>query len=147
MVKSNSSQVLYATDSYVVSITSSPDCKYILSGHLDCSIWKYSPENNQIQKLLIHHCIPYCLTWGTEIIIAGNDYKVAFYNDSNGKGVQVFDYSHDDKIKDFTVAKMNPSNDCVAIGNFNKFYIFVYNARKQIWEEVNTFKYINIQTK
>ena len=139
MVKSNSSQVLYATDSYVVSITTSPDCRFILSGHLDCSIWKYSSDNNQIQKFILHQCIPYCLTWGNDIMIAGNDSKVVFYNDSNGNKAQVFDYTHDDKVKDFTVAKINPSNDCVAVGNFNRFFIYLFNNRKQQWEEVSYY--------
>ncbi|MCP3682269.1 MAG: hypothetical protein GY861_06215, partial [bacterium] len=67
---------------------------------------------------------------------AGNDCKVVFYNDTSGNKVQMFDYSSDDKIKDFTVAKINPNNDCVAIGNFNKFFVYYFNSRKQQWEEV-----------
>jgi intraflagellar transport protein 172 len=39
---------------------------------------------------------------------AGNDQKVTFY-DTYGNVLQRFDYTNDDKVKDFTVCQFNPS--------------------------------------
>ena len=75
------------------------------------------------------------MTWGVSgsILAAGNDYRVVFYNDI-GKKLQNFDYSKDDQLKEFTICRVSPSGDAIAVGNFNKFIVFLYNARKQIWE-------------
>ena len=87
--------------------------------------------------MVIHNSIPYCLTWGNDILAAGNDNKVIIYNDI-GTRLQTFDYSSDDKLKEFTVCKSNPSGDCIAVGNFNKFFVYVYNNRKLQWEETSS---------
>ena len=69
-------------------------------------------------------------------------YKVIIYNDI-GTRLQTFDYSNDDKLKEFTVCKANPSGDCIAVGNFNKFYVYLYNNRKLQWEEVTYLNSFN----
>ncbi len=134
VLKSNQSNTLYSSDTYVVSLACSPDGKFLLSGHLNGVIHKFNFENSNLQKLVIHTSIPYCLSWGTDILAAGNDYKIVFYNDI-GSQLQSFDYSHDEKLKEFTVAKVSPSGDTIAIGNYNKFFVFLYNNRKLVWEE------------
>jgi intraflagellar transport protein 172 len=133
-LKNNQSSVLYSSDTYVVSIATSPCGKFLISGHLNGVIHKFNFENSNLQKLVIHSSIPYCLAWGTDILAAGNDYKVVFYNDI-GSHLQTFDYGHDEKLKEFTVARVSPSGDTIAIGNYNKFFVFLYNNRKLVWEE------------
>jgi intraflagellar transport protein 172 len=137
-LKSNTSQNLYSTDSFVVSIASSPDSKFLLSGHLDGVIYKFNIENGNLQKMVIHPSVPYCLGWGNDILAAGNDYKVVFYNDIGSK-IQTFDYTNDDKIKEFTVCKVSPSGDCIAVGNYNRFFVYLFNNKKSQWEEVFTY--------
>lgn len=44
VLRSNKSQVLYSTDSYVVALTCSRDGNSVLSGHLDGSIYAYHLE-------------------------------------------------------------------------------------------------------
>lgn len=44
VLKSNKSQTLYSTDSFVVAIGASPDCNSVVSGHLDNSIHTYNIE-------------------------------------------------------------------------------------------------------
>ena len=134
VLKSNQSNTLYSSDTYVVSLACSPCGKFLISGHLNGVIHKFNFENSNLQKLVIHTSIPYCLAWGTDILAAGNDYKIVFYNDI-GSHLQTFDYSHDEKLKEFTVAKVSPSGDTIAIGNYNKFFVFLYNNRKLVWEE------------
>lgn len=134
LLKTNSSQNLYSTDSLVVSISTSLDGKHVISGHHDGIIYKYNFENSNLQKLVVHSSIPYCLSWGNDILAAGNDYKVSFYNDVGTK-LQTFDYTQDEKLKEFTLSKCNNNGDCIAVGNYNKFFIFMYNKRKQVWEE------------
>ena len=99
---------------------------------------KFNLENSNVQKLCIHTCEPVCLGWGTSgsILAAGNDGRVTFYNDI-GKKLQHFDYNKDDKLKEFTCCKISPSGDAIAVGNFNQFFVYLYNARKQNWEFCN----------
>lgn len=134
VLHNNSVSTLYTTDNYVVSLAASLDGKFLLSGHLDGIIYKFNFENSNLQKLVIHPCIPYCLSLGVDIVVSGNDSKVVFYNDI-GTTLQTFDYSHDEKLKEFTTSRMNANGDCVCIGNYNKFFIFLYNSRKLMWEE------------
>lgn len=61
---------------------------------------------------------------------AGNDAKVSFY-DSNGNFMQRFDYTNDDNVRDFVNASFNQSGDTVILGNFNRFYIYNFNKKRE----------------
>ena len=61
--------------------------------------------------------------------------KVSFY-DYAGNFMQRFDYTNDEKVRDFTTAAFNPSGDTVILGNFNRFYIYNFSKRRGQWEEV-----------
>ncbi len=50
--------------------------------------------------------------------------------------MQRFDYTNDDRVKEFSTAGMNPSGDTIVLGNFNRFYIYNFNKRRSTWEEV-----------
>ena len=131
----NTSNTLYTYQSPCVSISSSLDGKFIISGHEDSVILKYNTENSNVQKLCIHSSVPNCLAWGasSNILAAGNDYRVVIYNDV-GKKIQNFDYSNDDNLKEFGCCRISDSGDAIALGNFNSFYVYLYNERKQVWE-------------
>jgi len=134
-LKNNQSSVLYSADSYVVSVSESSDGKFLFSGHIDGIILRYNFENSNLQKMVTHTSIPYCLAWAnSSILAAGNDYKIIFYNDIGAK-LQTFDYSFDEKLKEFTLCRVSPNGDTIAVGNYNKYFVFLYNSRKQIWEE------------
>jgi len=62
-------------------------------------------------------------------VAAGNDSKVSFY-DTYGNLLQRFDYTNDDKVREFTYAKFNPSGDTVVLGNFNRFYSYHFNSKR-----------------
>ena len=140
MLKSNKSNVLYSADSYTISLAASRDGATVISGHVDGSVYAYSMDNQSFKKILTHHSVPYALGFGENIMAAGNDKKVTFY-DTYGNVLQRFDYSHEDKVKDFTVAAFNPSGDTVALGNFNRYYVYNLNTKRGQWEE-NTCKQI-----
>ena len=97
LLRSNKSNVLYSSESYVIALASSRDGHSIISGHLDGSVYTYNIENQSGQKILVHNCVPYSLGWGENIVCAGNDAKVAFY-DHKGNLLQKFDYTNDDKV-------------------------------------------------
>lgn len=78
----------------------------------------------------MHHSIPYSLGWGEHIVAAGNDAKVSFY-DNYGNFMQRFDYTNDDQVRDFSQAAFNPSGDTVVLGNFNRFYIYNFNKKRE----------------
>lgn len=132
ILKSNKSNVLYSADTYTVSLSASRDGQNIISGHLDGSVYAYSMENQSYKKLFTHHSVPYALGYGENIMAAGNDKKVTFY-DNLGNVLQRFDYTHEEKVKDFTVASFSPSGDTVALGNFNRYYVYNYNTKRGQW--------------
>lgn len=84
-----------------------------MSGHLDGSIYAFS------KKIVVHHSIPYALGWGEQIVAGGSDGKVTFY-DAYGNFMQRFDYTNDEKIREFTVAAFNPTGYTCVLGNFNR---------------------------
>jgi len=96
-----------------VSLASCKDGENFVSGHLDGSIYAFN------KKIAVHHSIPYALGWGEQIVAAGNDGKVSYY-DANGNFMQRFDYTNDDKIREFTVAAFNPAGDTCVLGNFSR---------------------------
>jgi len=133
VLKSNKSNVLYSADTYCVSIAASRDGATVISGHLDGSVYAYSMDSQSFKKIFTHHSVPYALGFGENIMAAGNDKKVTFY-DTYGNVLQRFDYTHEEKVKDFTVAAFNPSGDTVALGNFNRFYVYNLNTKRGQWE-------------
>ena len=134
-LKNNRSSNLFNSNSYVVAVSSNPDGNAIISGHLDGAIYKFDLNTGAQTKIGIHTSVPYALSWGVHILAAGNDGKVFFY-ESEGGVYQRFEYSSDKKVKEFTAAHFNANGDTVAVGNYNKFYVYNFNPRKGQWDEV-----------
>jgi intraflagellar transport protein 172 len=139
-LKTNKSQTLYSTDSYVVAIAASADGLGIVSGHLDGSVYRYFFNDDGTAttavthaKLAHHPCVPYALAWGEHIVACGNDCKVVFY-DRMGSQLQHFDYPMTEE-KEFTCAQFNPSGQCLIVGAWNKFRVYTYNPRTAKWED------------
>jgi len=128
-LRTNKTATLYGNDSYCVSMSSQPGGSMIISGHLDCSILLYQLDNSTTTKLATHTTIPYALDYGKHIVAAGNDSKVIFYS-PNGQIINKFDYTHDEKVKEFTISKFSPSGETCVIGNFNRFYVYSYISKK-----------------
>ena len=59
---------------------------------------------------------------------------MVFY-DKEGMVLQRFDYSRDEKEKEFTVAAFNPSGETVVVGSFNRFRIFSTNPHDNSWQD------------
>jgi len=148
-LRTNKPATLYPTDSYVVSMASSPDGHGVLSGHLDGSIYRFSFEDGSggpsHSKFAHHSCVPYGLSWGQSVLAAGNDSRVTFY-DAAGALLRTFDYSGEPKVKEFTSAAFNPSGESVVVGNFNRFYVYNLNQRTGDWDEVGTKDIENLYT-
>eukprot|EP00755_Sulcionema_specki_P012297 Sspe_Gene.8302::Locus_2835_Transcript_1_1_Confidence_1.000_Length_5381::g.8302::m.8302/K19676/IFT172; intraflagellar transport protein 172 len=143
----NKCRNLYSTDSYVVSIASSPDGIGVISGHLDGSIHRYYFEEAGAlagsAKLCVNPSIPQGLSWGESIAAAGSDCKVHFYEPKSGGLIQHFDF---DPVthKDFTCAAFNPSGQSLVVGGFDKFLVFNYNIRQGKWEEGHHKQFQNL---
>lgn len=54
---------------------------------------------------------------------------MSFY-DCNGNFMQRFDYTNDDNVRDFVNASFNPSGDTTVLGNFNRFYMYNFNKKR-----------------
>lgn len=136
ILRSNKGQRLYSTDVYVTTLCSSPDGHGILSGHVDGSIYRFTFEEGGAgpshAKLAHHTCIPTALAWGESIVAAGNDGKVIFY-DVEGVVLQLFDYTSEPTLKEFTCAAFNPSGESAVIASFNRLHVFNLNVRRNLW--------------
>jgi len=118
----------------VVSLTSSPDGKFLACGLLDNSVIKIDIEKGEFAQIISFSSIPYALSWGLSIGVGGNDGKVSFY-DLAGNVIDRFDYSMDKKVKDFSCSASNPRGDAIVMGNYNRFYLYTFNSRKNKWAE------------
>ncbi len=112
----------------MVSISASGNGQSICSGHLDGSIFLYNLDSKAKSKIQ-HSTIPYALAWGSHILAGGNDGKVAFYEQS-GDCFQRFDYSKDERVKEFTCAAFNITGETAVVGNFNRFYVYNFNQKR-----------------
>ena len=85
-----------------VSISSSFDGNYIISGHKDYSIIIYNIQDCTKNKLINHSCLPTCLAFmkNSFIFLAGNNKKVTIYNEK-GEFFRYFDYSDNNDTKEF----------------------------------------------
>jgi intraflagellar transport protein 172 len=140
-IKTNRSQILYSHESYCVGMAASPDGNSFVTAFLDGSIIKFTfppsdTGSNPLQTTLVQtNFVPSVLSWGEHIVVAGNTGKVLFYNSNNGRNVQTFDYSDDLKLKEFTSAAASPSGQTMILGNFNRFFVYVYNMQRDGWDE------------
>ena len=132
--ENNTIKFLYKHLTQCISLSSSLDEKFIISGHKDSSIFIYNKDTSEVKKLINHSCVPTCLALviSSNILVAGNDSKVVVYNNV-GETVQTFDYSNDDKVKEFSCYSIRNSGDAVALGNTDSIFIFLYNEIKNKW--------------
>ena len=85
-LRSNKPATLYSTDSYVVSICANQEGSAVLSGHLDHRIYRFYFDPAQQRggtahwELCRHSCVPYALSWGMAVCVAGNDQVISFYH-------------------------------------------------------------------
>lgn len=149
-LRTNKPATLYSTESYVISVTCSPDGHAILSSHLDGSVYRFYFEDGSAgpsySKFCQHSSIPYCLGWGHSIICAGNDGRVVFYDPQDASVQRNFDYTDDAKVKEFSCAAFSPSGQSCVVGNFNKFFVYGYNNRTNSWEESSVKEIENLFT-
>jgi len=58
----------------------------VLSGHLDHRIYRFYFDPSQQRggtahwELCRHSCVPYALSWGMAVCVAGNDQVISFYH-------------------------------------------------------------------
>jgi intraflagellar transport protein 172 len=125
----NRPATLFASNSYVVSLTASPAGNAVLSGHADGSVYltllEHLTTSGEVPavKLFTHSCPPTGLAWGSAICAAGCDARVSFY-DVEGTPLRTFDYSGDPSVKAFTTCVASPTGEAVVVGNFNKFMVY-----------------------
>ena len=150
-LRSNKSKTLYKIDgSPVVSIAMDIDGTELVSGHGNGCIYRFilptKEKNSSCTKLVTSTTIPYVLSWGKSICVAGLDDKITFY-DIEGNQVQSFTYNdsqqdnspsqmNDEKLSsEFTLACCNPGGDCIVIGGFDCFYKFCWDTKLSSWFE------------
>eukprot|EP01041_Mallomonas_annulata_P001132 gene1132-2194_t len=129
---------LYQTDntSYVTAICCNPTGNAVCSAHLDGSIYTYWFDSVERGAHLIvrHGSVPFALTWGGSIVVAGSDCQVTFYDEDGGEE-NSFDYSKDSRCREFTAATTNPTGDAVVLGNYDSLYTFARNKDTMGWEQ------------
>lgn len=79
---------------------------------------RFVSRKEEDYKFRVSISISILIRWGETILVASNDRKIVIYNDE-GKVTQVFDYSGDQSIQDFSVSSMSPSGQSVVFGGYN----------------------------
>lgn len=141
-LKNNKQATLYNADVYTVSVCASPDGSGICSGHLDGSLFKFAFEDGSSApswtKFATHSSVPYALDWGHACICAGGaDEKVILYHELSGTVAREFDYTETEGVKAMTTARFAPSGQTLIVGNWNRFFIYGWNSRLEVWEEIS----------
>ena len=148
-LRSNKPATLYATDTFVVSCCANPEGSAVISGHIDCRIYRFyfddASRGVAHWELCRHSSVPYALSWGEAICAAGSDQLICFY-DKEGTQLQRFDYSHDEAEKEFTTAAFNPSGETVVVGSFNRFRTFQLNPLDGSWQDAGIKQVDNMYT-
>jgi intraflagellar transport protein 172 len=136
---------LYETDSYVTAICCNPSGDAIVSAHLDGSIYTFNFDSIERGASCIarHSCVPFALTWGGSIVVAGNDGQVKFYDEDGGEE-HSFDHSKDPNCREFTSAVCNPTGDSVVLGNFDSLYVYTRNKDSMGWESKSVTRVENM---
>uniref|UniRef100_A0A915BZY3 Intraflagellar transport protein osm-1 n=1 Tax=Parascaris univalens TaxID=6257 RepID=A0A915BZY3_PARUN len=133
--KHNKCSTLYRTDVFVASIALQPTGRSFVSGHSDGSVILFSFESRSQSKIFTHQCPPYALAFTSNgILAAGCDQRVVSYTES-GRVLQQFDYSSEQKEKEFTVAIRDPSGQNVVVGSFDRVRLFTWNQRRGALDE------------
>jgi intraflagellar transport protein 172 len=137
ILKNNTAQALYSTGSFVIAMSYNYDNTCIISSHMDNSIFVYNIEKNSSIKICSTPTISYCLSFllHDNTFLSSSLEKKIFIHNENGDIIQNFDYSNDPTIKDFSICKINTNYDIIAIGNYNKLFIYGYNNKQNKWEE------------
>jgi len=137
ILKNNTAQALYSTGSFVIAMSYNYDNTFIISSHMDNSIFCYDIENNTSVKICSTPTISYCLSFllHNKTFLSSSLEKKIFIHNENGDIIQNFDYSNDITIKDFSICKINTNYDIIAVGNYNKLFIYGYNNKQNKWEE------------
>ncbi|KAI4469975.1 hypothetical protein MML48_1g12569 [Holotrichia oblita] len=139
-IKSNKSQSLYASESFVVSLCSNSKGTGFLSGHIDGNVIRFfitdDERSQDTQGRVLLHSVPPCaLAWlQGQIFVGGCDKRVVFYS-NQGKILKQFDYSRDTTEHEFTVACGSPSGQAVVVGSFDRLRVYAWNPKMSIWEE------------
>lgn len=110
--KSNKSQSLYGSDSFVVALASNQRGTGFLSGHAAGSIVRFfmTDDHGGHGRIVTHSSPPYALVWPQGYVIAGGcDKRIVVYDEQGGKILRTFDYTKDDDEHEFTVAASSPS--------------------------------------
>lgn len=137
ILKNNTAQALYSTGSFVVAMSYNYENTCIISSHMDNSVFLYNIENNSSNKICSTPTISYCLSFlnHNNTFLSSSLEKKIFIHNENGDINQTFDYSNDPTIKDFSICKINTNYDIIAIGNYNKLFIYGFNNKQIKWEE------------
>jgi len=90
-IKRHKKTLVFSGSSYVVAMDTGKSGKYLVTGHLNGSIFICNLETRTHKKLTTAPSVPYALVFGKHIAFAGNDGKVTFMGHT-GNVVQKFDY-------------------------------------------------------
>ena len=147
-LRTNKSKTLYKIESNIVlSLVTNLDGSELLSGHADGSIYRFvfptkTKGSSCIKIIDSSSTVPYALSWGRSICVAGLNDRVVFFDD-NGHKEQSFSYNDQDGLisseqfvsSEFTTSSCSPNGDSIVIGSFDCFYLFVWNSTNRSWEE------------
>lgn len=145
-LRSNKSHILYAIDSFTVSLAMNLSGTELISGHGDGSIYKFTFPTGSQESSCVKLCdspqTPLLLVWCTSICVGGNDSDLTFY-DVNGNKEQVLSF-HDDHHSTFNVVCGSPSGQSIVVGRNNMLCLLTREAQSNQWIKYDSKPLVNI---
>ena len=124
-----------SSSGFVVSMCCAPDGRTLLAGHLDGTVYRFVIDGGGngtsmlFMRLFSHSCAPYGLAWGAQVLAAGPDGRVCFYDENDGSLQRTFDFATPDGVPcDLTCAAFNPSGEAVVVGTYDRLIVLTLSS-------------------
>ena len=140
-LKSNVSKTLFSVDTFLCSFVLSDNKKYIFTGHIDYSIYKYNLVNKTEERFLTCETIPYCLAFTEYLMVAGDDEKVYFYSPTTKELDDVIDLENKNAV-DFSCSAVVPQYGNIVLGSYGLIIVLEF-SKKTAKYKVSHLNYID----
>lgn len=145
-LRSNKSHILYAIESFTVSLAMNMSGTELISGHGDGSIYKFRfPTVSQESscEILCHSPqIPLLLVWSSSICVGGTGPDLTFY-DVNGNKEQVLSFE-DKRGSNFNVICSCPNGRSIVVSSNDMLYLLTREAQSNNWIKCDSKPLLNI---
>eukprot|EP00557_Chaetoceros_sp_GSL56_P012269 CAMPEP_0176476364 /NCGR_PEP_ID=MMETSP0200_2-20121128/11_1 /TAXON_ID=947934 /ORGANISM="Chaetoceros sp., Strain GSL56" /LENGTH=694 /DNA_ID=CAMNT_0017872025 /DNA_START=1955 /DNA_END=4036 /DNA_ORIENTATION=+ len=145
-LRTNKSHILYAVDSFTVSLAMKANGTELLSGHGDGSIYKFRfptvSQESSYDKLFHSSQTPLLLVWISSICVGGTGPDLTFY-DVDGNKEQVLSVD-DGRCSSLNVVCSSPNGRSIVVGSNDMLYLLTREVQSKYWINLDSKPLLNI---